>query len=57
MQVPILGDLFGFREAVFLRAGPAILAGEVAGALPEAAVRAFVNVNLAAEDRVLFRHR
>ena len=57
MQIPILGDLFCLGEALFLRAGPAVLAGEIAGALPEAAVRSFVDVNLAAEDGVLFSHR
>ena len=33
MQIPILGDLFCLGEALFLRAGPAVLAGEIAGAL------------------------
>ena len=56
LQIPVLGDLFGFGEAVFLRACPAVLPGEVGGALPAAAVRAFVNVNFAAQDCVLFRH-
>src|SRR5208337_4376313 len=57
LQIPILGNLLGFREALFLCAGPAVLAGEIAGALPAAAVRAFVDVNLSTEDGVLFRHR
>jgi hypothetical protein len=56
LQIPVLGDLVGFREAVFLRAGAAILAGEVAGALPGAAIRTFLDVNLAAQDGVLFSH-
>ena len=57
LQIPILGNLLGFREALFLCAGPAVLAGEIAGALPAAAVGAFVDVNLSTEDGVLFRHR
>src|SRR5208337_2934226 len=57
LQIPILGNLLGFREALFLCAGPAVLAGEIAGALPAAAVRAFVDVDLSTEDGVLFRHR
>ena len=50
LQIPVLGDFLGFGEAVFLRAGAAVLAGEIGGALPVAAVRAFVDVDLAAED-------
>jgi hypothetical protein len=57
LQVPVLGDLLGFREAVFLGARAAVLPAEIAGTLPAAAVRAFVNVDLAAQDRVVFRHR
>jgi len=57
LQIPVLSDLFGSRQAVFLRGRPAVLPAEVGGTLPAAAVRAFVNVNLAAQDRVVFRHR
>src|SRR6266851_4069403 len=57
LQVPVLGDLLGFREALFLRARAAVFPAEVAGTLPAAAVRAFVNVNLAPQASVVFRHR
>ncbi len=57
MQIPILGDLFCLGEALLFRTGSAVLAGEIAGALPEAAVRSFVDVNLATEDGVLFGYR
>ena len=57
LEIPILGDFLGFGEALFLRARPAVLAAEIAGTLPATAIRALVNVNLAAQDRVLFRHR
>jgi hypothetical protein len=56
LEVPILGDFLGFGETVFFRAAAAILTREICGALPGTAVRALINVNLAAEDRVLFRH-
>jgi len=57
LQLPVFGDLLGFRQALFLRARAAVFPAEVAGTLPAAAVRTFVNVNLAAQDRVVFRHR
>src|ERR1035437_6360662 len=58
LQVPVLGDLFGYREALFLRAGAAVFPAEVTGSLPASAVRTFVNMNLAAEDGVvMFVHR
>jgi len=38
LKIPILGDRFGFGEAVFLGARPPILAGEITGALPVTAV-------------------
>jgi hypothetical protein len=41
---------------LFLGADTPVLAGKIGGALPQAAVRALVDVNLAAEDRVLFWH-
>src|SRR5260370_21787274 len=55
--ITLFGDLLGFRQALFLRARAAVFPAEVAGTLPAAAVRTFVNVNLAAQDRVVFRHR
>jgi hypothetical protein len=57
LQIPILGDLFFLGEALLLRAAPTVLAGEIAGSLPEAAVRSFATWNLATEDGVLFNHR
>src|SRR6266851_3015557 len=51
LQIPVLGDLFGSREAIFLRGCPAVFPAEVGGTLPAGAVRAFVNVNLAAQDK------
>ncbi len=56
LQIPILRDLLGAREAIFLRGCPPVFAAEEGGTLPAGAVRAFVNVNLAAQDRVVFRH-
>jgi hypothetical protein len=56
LQIPVLRDLFGSREAIFLRGCPAVFPAEVGGTLPAAAVRAFVNVNLSAEERVVFCH-
>lgn len=57
LQIPTLGNLLGFREALVLCAGLAVLAGEIDGELPAAAVPAFVDVNLSTEDGVLFRGR
>jgi hypothetical protein len=57
LQLKILRDLFGAREAIFLRGCPPVSPAEEGGTLPAGAVRAFVNVNLAAKDRVVFRHR
>src|ERR1700687_76073 len=56
LQVPVLGDLLGFGQAVFLGAAPTVLAGKVGGTLPVAALRASVDVNLAAQDRMRFGH-
>src|SRR3984957_11061127 len=53
LQIPVLRDFFGSREAIFLCGSPAVSSGKEGGTLPAAAVRAFVNVNLAAEDRVV----
>src|SRR5271154_7595459 len=44
LQIPVLRDLLGSRQAVFLRGCPAVFSTEVGGTLPAAAVRAFVNV-------------
>jgi hypothetical protein len=41
-QVPVLSDFLGFGEALFFRAGAAVLAGEIRGALPKVAVRTLV---------------
>ena len=57
LKIPILGDILCFGEAVFLCACSAIFAGEITGALPDTAVRTFVDVNFAAQDVVLFGHR
>src|SRR5207245_6045899 len=57
LQVPILGDLLGFREAVFFRAGAPVFSAEITGTLPATAVRALVDVNFAAHDGDLFTHR
>lgn len=57
LQIPTLGNLLGFREALVLCAGLAVLAGEIDGELPAAAVPAFVDVNLSTGDGVLFRGR
>jgi hypothetical protein len=56
LKIPILGDFLRLGETVFFRAPAAISAREICGALPLTAVRAPINVNLAAEDRVLFCH-
>src|ERR1700722_6144675 len=39
LQIPVLSDLFGSRQAVFLRGCPAVFPAEVGGTLPAAAVR------------------
>jgi len=41
LEVPVLRDLFGSGEAVFLGGPPAVFPAEVGGALPVAAVRTF----------------
>ena len=56
LEVPVLGDFLGFGEALFLRRAASIFPGEIGGALPVAAVRALVDVDLAAEDVELFWH-
>ena len=57
LQVPVLGDFLGFREAFFLGADAPVLAREIGGGLPQAAIGTLVDVDLAAEDGVLFGHR
>jgi hypothetical protein len=54
LQKPILSNVFGLRETLFLCTGAPIFAGKIGGALPESAIGTFVNVNFSAEDRVLF---
>src|ERR1035437_6891481 len=56
LQVPVLGNLLGFGEAVFLGAPAAVLASKVGGTLPVAALGASVDVNLSAQDRMRFGH-
>src|ERR1022692_4930716 len=56
LKIPILGDFLGFGETVFFRAPAAIATSEICGALPATAVRSSIDVNFAAENRVLFRH-
>jgi hypothetical protein len=56
LKIPILCDFFCFGERVFFRAPAAIATGEICGALPTTAVGPSINVNLAAENCVLFRH-
>ena len=56
LQIPVLGEFLGFRQALFLGADAPVLTGKVSGALPEVAVRTLVDLNFAAEDRVLFWH-
>ncbi len=57
LQIPAFGDLRGFGEALFLGAGAVIFGSEVGGTLAVGAVLAFVEVDLAAEDRVRFCHK
>src|ERR1039458_8719428 len=56
LKIPILGYFLGLGETVFFRAPAAIATSEICGALPATAVRSSIDVNFAAEDRVLFRH-
>src|ERR1022692_3538656 len=55
-QIPVLGEVLGLGEAVFLGRNAPVLAGEVGRTLPQAAVVAAVNVDFAAEDRVFLWH-
>src|SRR5665213_1463969 len=55
-QKPVLGEVLGLGEAVFLRRDAPVLAGEVGRTLPQAAVVAAVDVDFAAEDRVFLWH-
>src|ERR1017187_3076953 len=56
LQKPVLGEVLGLGQAVFLGGNPPVLAGEVGGTLPVTAVVAPVNVDLAAQDCVFLRH-
>jgi hypothetical protein len=56
LQKPILRNLYGFLYTLFFCAGATIFAGEISGALPESAVRTFVDVNFSTEDGVLLGH-
>lgn len=44
LQVPVLGDLLGFREAFFFGADAPILARQIGGALPQTAIGTLVDV-------------
>src|ERR1039458_8962448 len=55
-EIPVLGEILGLGEAVFLRGNPSVLAGEVGRTLPQTAVVAPVDVDFAAEDRVFLWH-
>ena len=46
LQVPVLGDRLGFREAFFFGADALVLAREIGGALPPAAIGTLVDVDL-----------
>src|SRR5260221_1488299 len=52
LEIPILGDLLGEGEAFLLGACAALLAADRRGALPEAAVAASVDLELAAHQFV-----
>src|SRR5260370_41070193 len=55
-KIPILGEVLGLRQAVFLGGNPSVFACEVGGALPSTAVVAPINVDFAAKDCVLLWH-
>src|ERR1022692_2770807 len=57
LQKPVLGEVLGLSEAVLLRGNPSVFSCKVGGALPAAAVVAPVDVDLAAQDGVFFRHK
>jgi len=44
LQVPVLGDLPGVREAFFFGADPLVLARKIGGALPQAAIGTLADV-------------
>jgi len=51
LQVPVLSDFLGLREALFLGADAPVLARQIGRALPQAAIGTLVDVDFAAEDR------
>ena len=58
LQIPVLRDLLGFREAFFLGADAAVLAGEIGGALPQPAIGTLVDEELCRQGGcVLFGQR
>jgi hypothetical protein len=48
LEVPVLGDLLGLREALLLRGAPVLFAADRRRALPEAAAAALEELQLAA---------
>ena len=52
LQVPVLSDSLGLRQAFFLGADAPILAREIGGALPQAAIVTLVDVDLAVRASV-----
>jgi hypothetical protein len=54
-QIPVLGEVLGLGQAVFLRGDPSVLAGEVGRTLPETAVVAPIDVDFTAEDPCVSR--
>lgn len=55
-KIPVLRDVLRMREAFFLRGLAPVLSGEVRGALPMAAILAFVEVEFASHEFVMFGH-
>jgi hypothetical protein len=50
-QIPVLGDFLGELKAFLLGAGPPVAAGELGRAPPVAAIRPYIDMDLAAENR------
>src|ERR1039457_5663528 len=57
LQKPVLGEVLGLGQTVFFGGTPPVLACQVGGALPAAAVVTPVDVDLAAQDCVFFGHK